>query len=113
VAVRSGCFAPSNGATDGVAGLQLYWQHEVQGRSARRRWLYCCCWGRHLGAGGAATAAGARGNGEPMPTLNASIVWAILSKGMNFSVWGDAGQADCLRGKAIGSGAWLGFGYAY
>ena len=30
--------------------------------------------GRHVVAGGAATAAGARGNGEPMPALNANIV---------------------------------------
>jgi hypothetical protein len=29
--------------------------------------------GRHVVAGGAATAAGARGNGEPMPALNANI----------------------------------------
>ena len=96
-----------------MAGLQLYGQHEVQGRSARRRRLCCCCWGRHVVAGGAATAAGARGNGEPMRALNADIVWAIMSKGMNFSGRGDAGQADCLRGKGLGPGAWLVFGYTY
>lgn len=64
-------------------------------------------------AGGAETAAGARGNGEPMPELNANIVWAILSKGMNFSGRGNAGLADCLRGKGLGFGALLGIGYAY
>jgi|694.fasta_scaffold91049_2 hypothetical protein len=74
VAVGSGCFVPSNGAKEGVDGLQLYWQDEAQGRSARRRRLCCCCWGRHVVAGGAATAAGARGNGEPMPALSANIV---------------------------------------
>jgi hypothetical protein len=32
---------------------------------------------------------------------------------MNFSGRVDAGQADCLRGKGLGFGEWLGFGYAY
>jgi hypothetical protein len=31
---------------------------------------------------------------------------------MNFSGWGDVDQADCLRGKGLGFGDWLGFGYA-
>jgi hypothetical protein len=48
-----------------------------------------------------------------MPELNANIVWAILSKGMNFSGRGNAGLADCLRGKGLGFGALLGIGYAY
>ena len=62
---------------------------------------------------GAAIAAAARGNGETMPALNENIMLAILSKGMNFSGRGNAGLADCLRGKGLGFGAWLGFGYAY
>jgi hypothetical protein len=47
-----------------------------------------------------------------MPALNENIMLAILSKGMNFSGRGNAGLADCLRGKGLGFGAWLGIGYA-
>lgn len=47
-----------------------------------------------------------------MPAPSADIVAYILSKGMNFFERGDAGQADCLRGKGLGFGAWLGIGYA-
>lgn len=48
-----------------------------------------------------------------MPAPGADIMGCIQSKGMNFSGRGDASQTACLRGKAIGPGAWLGFGYAY
>jgi hypothetical protein len=48
-----------------------------------------------------------------MPAPSADIVGCILSKSMNFFERGDAGQGDCLCGKGLGLGAWLGFGYAY
>jgi hypothetical protein len=51
--------------------------------------------------------------GGPTPASSADIVACILSKGMYFFGRGDAGQGNCLRGKGLGPGAWLGFGYAY